>query len=169
MARPKATVVIRLTASEARIVMRVMRLLSKKARPSTRAKMIPRDQHATTADHFWSKVEKLPDSPGCWLWNGSINDKGYGVFSRGARKSVTRNMKAHRVAWELTRGPIPPGETLDHLCRLRCCVNPNHIQLVTSRENTKRMLVARAHDARRLIRSPGVEIARAAARDGSGA
>ena len=80
---------------------------------------------------FWAKVVK---SDGCWTWRGSTHWKeGYGRF-RYHGKTVS----AHRVAYELTIGPIPDGLVIDHLCRNRVCVNPAHMEPVTDRENVLR-------------------------------
>lgn len=66
----------------------------------------------------------------CWLWVGALDACGYGVF---------RGFRAHRVSWVLANGrQIPPGLTLDHLCRVRACVNPAHLEPVTNRENVMR-------------------------------
>jgi hypothetical protein len=78
---------------------------------------------------FWQRINRT-DS--CWLWTGPLSRDGYGVTH--ARKAG----RAHRLSWMLHRGPIPPGLQLDHLCRVRHCVNPDHLELVTSRENTLR-------------------------------
>ena len=89
------------------------------------------DQITSAAGSFWARVEK---STGCWIWRGSVGVWGYGQFQprRG------RNLRAHRVAWELIRGPIPQGLVLDHLCRNKLCVNPDHLEPVTNRVNTLR-------------------------------
>lgn len=66
---------------------------------------------------------------GCWLWTGPLDAQSYG--RHGAPL-------AHRVVYELLVGPIPKGLTLDHLCRVRSCVNPDHLEPVTHAENVRR-------------------------------
>ena len=79
---------------------------------------------------FMSKVLVDPNTA-CWLWLAHCDQYGYGVFSiRG------RTLGAHRVAWEMTHGPIPPGMVLDHICRVRRCVNIQHLRVVGRGENT---------------------------------
>ncbi len=73
---------------------------------------------------------------GCWLWTGHLNRKGYGVL---------RQQSAHRAAYELFVGPIPAGLQIDHLCRVRCCVNYQHMEVVTLQENVKRGVVGIFH------------------------
>ena len=80
-------------------------------------------------------ASKFTIGDGCWLWNGAINRDGYGqVFDRSKRK----NRGAHRVIYEQLRGAIPEGLELDHTCRVRACVNPDHLEPVSHRENTLR-------------------------------
>lgn len=81
-------------------------------------------------ERFWDKV-KIVDS-GCWEWQGYLT-RGYGYLKDG-KKLVA----AHRFAFRLLKGGIPEGMTLDHLCRNRCCVNPDHLEIVTMRTNTLR-------------------------------
>lgn len=83
---------------------------------------------ARRAETFWPLVTKTET---CWLWTGKTED-GYGRARYGSERL------AHRVAYLLTRGAIPEGATLDHLCRVRNCVNPDHLEPVTRQENTRR-------------------------------
>ena len=69
----------------------------------------------------------------CWLWTKSFSPNGYGVM-----KIDGKNVKAHRLSYELFVGSIPDGLELDHLCRVRHCVNPAHLEAVTHRENVLR-------------------------------
>lgn len=75
----------------------------------------------------------VDETTGCWLWTAGLNGQGYGHFSLDGRMQ-----RAHRVAYELLVGPVPEGLELDHLCRVRRCVNPAHLEAVTHRENTLR-------------------------------
>lgn len=72
---------------------------------------------------------------GCWLWAGAISPGGYGVMCFG-RRWHQRSVRAHRLAYEAWRGPIPPELVIDHKCRVRSCVNPEHLRAVTKRTNT---------------------------------
>lgn len=83
----------------------------------------------TVEDRFWAKVIAT-DS--CWYWTGATTN-GYGSFQWRGNASP-----AHRFAYELLVGPIPDGLQLDHLCRMRACVNPAHLEPVTQRENLLR-------------------------------
>lgn len=81
---------------------------------------------------FWSKI-LLNEKTGCWEWTATCSESGYARF-RWNGKSV----KAHRVSYEILVGSIPTDMVLDHLCRVRHCVNPKHLEVVTRRENTLR-------------------------------
>ena len=89
-------------------------------------------------ERFWAKVSPEPNS-GCWLWIGAIGRGGYGELRTGRRGML--QAKAHRVAYELYKGPIPNGLQLDHLCRIPSCVNPYHLEAVTLAENIRRGLL----------------------------
>lgn len=78
-----------------------------------------------------SHVEKGPG--GCWLWTAQLDKGGYGKVKLDGRPWM-----AHRAAYTLLVGPIPAGLTLDHLCRVRNCVNPDHLEPVTLKENLMR-------------------------------
>lgn len=82
---------------------------------------------------FWSKVDMTPTIHGCWVWTAGVAAKGYGQFRLNGKME-----KAHRVAYELSVGPIPEGLVIDHLCRNRACVNSDHLETVTAVENTRR-------------------------------
>lgn len=85
----------------------------------------------------------LTDS-GCLVWTGKRNATGYGMMKFGGKSRL-----AHRVAFEMVIGNIPTGLTIDHLCRVRACVNPFHMEPVTQRENTLRGEGPAAKNARR--------------------
>lgn len=79
----------------------------------------------------------IQSADGCWLWTGALNWGGYGAVVRGTRPNQRRWM-AHRFVYEIFVGPIPEGLDIDHLCRVRHCVNPDHLEPVTRRENLLR-------------------------------
>lgn len=93
---------------------------------------------------FWSKISPDPES-GCWRWVGGLGPHGYGKYwSEGKTKG-----QAHKMVYEKLVGPVPEGLELDHLCRVRCCVNPDHLEPVTHAENIRRSpLIAQAFSAR---------------------
>lgn len=73
---------------------------------------------------------------GCINWTGPVTRQGYGRIGLGGRDGG--HTQAHRLAYETAKGPIPEGLVIDHLCRNRRCCNPDHLEAVTSRENTRR-------------------------------
>lgn len=88
-----------------------------------------------------------PDTP-CWAWGGSRHESGYGVLYMGTGRKDVKYRVAHRVIWEGFHGPVPKGLELDHLCRNRGCVNPDHLEAVTSRVNNLRGMSPTAQHAR---------------------
>lgn len=77
----------------------------------------------------------------CMLWEGATQSKGYGSVTNHKGSSVL----IHRKVWEESRGPIPDGMTIDHLCRQKTCINPDHMEVVTRAENSRRALAAQTH------------------------
>lgn len=76
----------------------------------------------------------VPQGPdGCWLWTGPTSSQGYGFLRRDGR-----NVMAHRALFEIWNGPIPNGMELDHLCGMRRCGRPDHLEPVSHRENVRR-------------------------------
>lgn len=86
--------------------------------------------------YFMRKVHIPDDADQCWIWLGARKGGGYGNFWNGQRP-----VGAHRYAYELFVGEIPEGYEVDHLCRVRLCVNPKHLEAVTHQENIRRALV----------------------------
>lgn len=87
---------------------------------------------------------------GCWMWMGSLKKSGYGLIRYDNDRSMrTKTMQAHRYAYILTRGPIPDGLELDHLCKQTWCVNPSHLEAVTPRVNVLRSDCPPAKNARK--------------------
>jgi hypothetical protein len=80
-----------------------------------------------TIARFHAKYIPEPNS-GCWLWDGWVNGRGYGRFGKGL---------AHRISWELHRGPIPAGMNICHKCDVPPCVNPDHLFLGTQTDNMR--------------------------------
>lgn len=94
-------------------------------------------------DRLWPKVDKDGPAPAidpslgsCWIWIASLTSHGYGQL--GVRDPKQRMAKVHVLLWELENGPKPSGLELDHLCRVRRCVRPSHLELVTHAENMRR-------------------------------
>lgn len=74
----------------------------------------------------------------CWLWVGTKTTKGYGIIYLNRSGKRIAQLRAHRVSYETYYGKIPEGMVVDHLCRVRNCVNPAHLEAVTIGENVLR-------------------------------
>ena len=85
-------------------------------------------------------VEDRGHASACWIWTKSPDAQGYGVRWLPELK---KHVKAHRWYYEQNIGPIPPRHEIDHLCRVRNCVNPLHLEAVTHRENVRRGMLAK--------------------------
>lgn len=92
-------------------------------------------------EHFGDWFVPVTET-GCWLWTRHVGKDGY---AKVPFRASCRG--AHRWAYELLRGPVPDGLQLDHLCRVRSCVNPAHLEPVTARENTLRGKTITARNA----------------------
>ncbi len=96
-----------------------------------------------TFETLLAKIEQVTES-GCWIFMGHCNRDGYArVRFKG------KQIKAHRLFYENFIGPIPSGLVLDHICRVRCCVRPDHLEPVTNRTNTLRGIGVTAQNYRK--------------------
>ncbi len=80
---------------------------------------------------------------GCWIWTGYVSWLGYGMVGVAGERRI---VYAHRAYYEREHGPIPDGLELDHLCRVRACVNPSHLEAVTHVENCRRGSMTKISD-----------------------
>ena len=96
-------------------------------------------------ERFESKIAYCPIT-GCWLWLGYIAPTGYGRISIGGK-----GFQAHRIIYEAVKGPIPHGLCIDHLCRNRGCVNPDHLEAVTHQVNLVRGFGPTGTNARKQV------------------
>lgn len=104
---------------------------------------MPSWQRMSAEERFEAQHTPEPNS-GCWLWTGTSTRKGYGTIRIDGRATM-----AHRFSYEFHKGPIPDGLQIDHLCRVTCCVNPDHLEAVTGRENILRGNGLSAQNARK--------------------
>lgn len=100
---------------------------------------MPKRKYASDKERITRNV--AVDDKGCWIWQGYVHpNTGYGSIYFDGESTV-----AHRVAYRLFVGPIPTGLHIDHLCRVRACANPEHLEPVTVLENVRRAPVHIAH------------------------
>lgn len=92
-------------------------------------------------DVIWSRVSPCPET-GCWLWIGRYGPRGYGQMRPGRGE---REYRAHRLSWEIYRGPIPVGLHVLHKCDVPECVNPEHLFLGTDQDNADDCASKRRH------------------------
>ena len=95
------------------------------------------------ADRFARFVHYTDDLFSCWLWTGALLPNGYGVLHRPGKRGG--NLYAHRVAWEMDHGPIPPGLFVLHRCDVRSCARIDHLFLGTPADNMTDMVQKRRH------------------------
>jgi hypothetical protein len=95
---------------------------------------MPSVQKTTVAQRLWRRVQ-VGNPGGCWLWQGYIKPSGHGQLQRVKQGEGTVN--AHIIAYELTHRKLPKGMVLHHKCRVKHCVNPNHLQLVSRQNHPK--------------------------------
>lgn len=91
----------------------------------------------SAAERIERWVEKIPIA-GCWLYMGGLNKDGYGLMYNSTEKKNRRMMMAHRFIFEHYKRKIPDGMQIDHLCRIPSCCNPEHLDIVTPKENIAR-------------------------------
>jgi hypothetical protein len=97
-----------------------------------------------THDDLLAYCSFVPFS-GCYVWiDLSLKNDGYGQVTHSGRK-----WSAHKLSYVLAKGPVPDGLVLDHLCRVRCCINPDHLEPVTDAVNVARGISAQTTKARR--------------------
>lgn len=85
-------------------------------------------------DRFRAKY-RVDESTGCWIWTAALMPNGYAQF----RYSRAKNGYGHRFAYEHYKGSIPDGKQIDHLCKVKACVNPDHLEIVVAKENIRRI------------------------------
>ena len=101
-----------------------------------------------SGEYIESRVERIPEA-GCWIWLRHILNNGYGAIW-----ILDEKFTAHRISYQIYKGPIPAGLMVLHRCDVRCCVNPSHLWLGTAKDNTQDMLAKGRTRPRRGERAP---------------
>lgn len=91
-----------------------------------------------TLTERFKKYVKFGEVGHCWLWTGGTARGGYGMLAAVGVSGRRTTVKPHRISWHVFRGEIPEGFDVDHLCRNRLCVNPNHLEPTTRKTNLRR-------------------------------
>lgn len=99
------------------------------------------DKFLTEGERIQRKIQVNED--GCWIWQGKLNNLGYGTYKRKS---------AHRMVYQYYKGAVPEGLELDHLCREPSCVNPDHLEAVTHQVNMSRGFTGRAEHLAKMHR-----------------
>lgn len=109
--------------------------------------------YATPEEAFTARTEPIVGDPGCLIWTGVTNSRGYGQLRVNGRMVL-----AHRFSWERVNGPIPADMVIDHTCWETSCVNPEHLRLATRSQNSAYLSGARPgrmHDLPRGVHRNG--------------
>jgi hypothetical protein len=122
-------------------------------RPSMTGHILPRAGECTPQEWVRYRVKEADrgHSSPCWIWQSGVDNSGYGT-SPGTR-ILPPHTRAHRIAYAAFVGPIPDGFEIDHLCNVRLCCNPAHLEAVTKEENNRRSMPQRRLAMRALRRT----------------
>lgn len=135
----KAAVAARRDREKAKLAMRNRRKTRKSdpkfLKDRERVRRFPNSLPEVLQLSFWDKVDKSAGEDACWPWTSSTDDSGYGKWSVSA---YDLTLKAHRVAYGISKGPLLDGMEIDHSCRTLTCCNPKHLHQVPKPVNGSR-------------------------------